>query len=341
MEKIGKQKKGIALIVAIFFVLSLFLGAFAGCDQQNRPAPTPQDGENQPEKGGGEGQKATELWQEEPTISLYMNEEDTVKELPLEEYLLGVVAAEMDPKWPQEALAAQAILARTFTLERIHSLGGVPERNTDASTDVEEFQAYDASRINDGVRQAVEQTRGQVATYQGALIKAWFFADGGGQTAASALEGLAYDKEETPYIHSVEDPGSAITEEGNKAWTASIPLAEARKKIQEFTGQDPGEITAAEVVEKGESGRALKVKAGNAVLGGPAFRLALGSTEVKSALITELKVESGSLKVAGKGYGHGVGMSQWGARAMAEQGKSAKEIIQYFFNGVEVERLYS
>ena len=338
MDIFSVGKKVIALVLAVFLLL-IIGGGLAGCNRQERPEPAPGPGGD----GNGENagsQTAAELWREEPTISLYLHEEDTTKELPLEEYLLGVVAAEMDPKWPREALAAQAILARTFTLERINSTGGVPERGTDASTDVEEFQAYDESRINDGVRQAVEETRGQVATYQGLLIKAWFFADGGGKTAASAAEGLAYDKEETPYIHSVEDPGSAITEEGNKAWQASIPLAEAREKIREFTGQDPGEITAAEISETGESGRATKVKVGSATLGGPSFRLALGSTEVKSAMITDLRVEGSVLVVEGKGYGHGVGMSQWGARAMAEEGKSAAEIIQYFFKDVEVEKLY-
>ena len=338
MNKTG-QGPGKRHLIAAGLILGLLIlpAVFAGCTEQQRPDPSQDSSQTDPDRNGGQ---AAELWQEEPKIRLYLHEEETIEELPLEEYLLGVVAAEMDPKWPQGALAAQAILARTFTLERIDSTGGVPQRGTDASTDVEEFQAYDKSRINEAVRAAVEETRGQVVTYEGRLIKAWFFADGGGQTAASAWEGLAYDKEETPYIHSVADPGSEITEESNKAWQAVIPVEEARERIREFSGQDPGEIASAEILETGESGRALKVKVGAAVIGGPAFRLALGSTEVKSALLTELKVENGQLLISGKGYGHGVGMSQWGARAMAEEGKSAEEIIGYFFNGVQIETLY-
>ncbi len=96
--------------------------------------------------------------------------------------------------------------------------GGVPERGTDASTDINEFQAYNAEKINDHVKQAVDETANQVITYQGQLIKAWFFADGGGRTAASALEGLSYDKEETPYIQSVEDPGAALPDNPNTSW---------------------------------------------------------------------------------------------------------------------------
>ncbi len=338
----SKRMNPLIWTVALLVLLAVLIVSLTACGMarplENEPGENGKNGKAS--QSGQAGGAAGSKWQEEPNITLYMHETEETKEMPLEEYLLGVVAAEMDPQWPEAALEAQAILARTFTLERIESLGGVPKRGTDASTDVEEFQAYDASRINDGVKKAVENTRGQVATWQGKLIKAWFFADGGGKTAASASEGLAYDKEETPYIHSVEDPGAAITEESNKQWSAAIPVGEARERLKSFTGNDPGEIREAKILEKGESGRATKVKIGELTTGGPAMRLALGSTEVKSALLTKLAVEGGKLVVAGKGYGHGVGMSQWGARAMAEEGKSSQEIVSYFFKDVEIEQLY-
>ena len=94
---------------------------------------------------------------DEPTISVYMHESGEVQNMPLETYLEGVVAAEMDPTWPLEALRAQAIVARTFTLKKMEE--GVPKRNTQASTDPNEFQAYNASRVNDRVKQAVKDTR--------------------------------------------------------------------------------------------------------------------------------------------------------------------------------------
>ena len=93
----------------------------------------------------------------EPTISLYIAASGETKQIKMEEYVKGVVAAEMTPTWPENALAAQAILARTFTLERMKEEGGVPQRGTDASTDVEEFQAYDPDKINDAVSKAVEK----------------------------------------------------------------------------------------------------------------------------------------------------------------------------------------
>lgn len=303
-----------------FFVFSLclLLLVSTGCNQQKRI-----------------GQKERDT-KEEPTISLFIEETGEKKDIKIEEYLKGVVAAEMDPDWPIEALAAQAIIARTFTIERIESGTGVPSRGTDASTNVEEFQAYDASRINDKVSKAVERTRGEVVKYQGKYIKAWFFADGGGKTAASAEEGLAYTKEPTPYIQSVTDPGFEITKAENKSWSTKFPLDFVRQSVKKASGQDPGAISQISIVKKGPSGRVATLKVGNITVSGPALRLALGSEKMRSTMLTDIRVEGSSLIVSGTGFGHGVGMSQWGARAMAEQGKKAEQIIKYFFKDVQI-----
>lgn len=307
--------------VQSFFIilLCMILLVFSGCNTQKRP------GQNKD-------------FNEEPTISLYVEETGEKKQIKMEEYLKGVVAAEMDPAWSIEALAAQAIIARTFTIEKMKNGNGVPARGTDASTNHEEFQAYDASRINENVSKAVERTRGEVVKYQGNYIKAWFFADGGGQTAASAKEGLAYTKEPTPYIQSVSDPGSEITTAENKAWRAVFPVDYLRQKVKEATGQDPGNVSKISIVDKGPSGRATSIKVGNVTVSGPALRLALGSEKMRSTMLTDIKIEGGSLIVSGKGFGHGVGMSQWGAKAMAEQGKKAEQIIEYFFKDVQINK---
>lgn len=271
-------------------------------------------------------------------ISLYVAESGETTEMPLEEYLCGVVAAEMDVNWPKEALAAQAILARTFTLEKINS-GGVKAHGTDASTDVEEFQAYDAEKINDNVKAAVSETKGEVVTYNGELIKAWFFSDGGGVTASSAEEGLSYNKTETPYIQSVEDPGAKLADNENNHWEADFTADEVKSALQAIGVKAPAEITSAEVSEYGASGRAVTLDFSGAKAGAVAFRLAIGSERMKSTLIEKIAVKDGALCIEGRGYGHGVGMSQWGARALAEEGKSAEDIVKYFFKDVEIEDL--
>ncbi|CEP68383.1 Sporulation stage II protein D, amidase enhancer LytB [Moorella glycerini] len=272
---------------------------------------------------------------QEPTLSLYVNQTGEVKRLKIEEYLPAVVAAEMEPSWPLNALAAQAILARTFTMKKIQE-GGVKAHGTDASTSVEEFQAYNPARVNDNVRRAVEMTRGQVIKYKGNYINAWFHASGGPRTAASAVEGLNFRREPAPYIQSVPDPGMAITTPENKSWTATFNTAEVAAAVRKVTGQDPGTITAVSIAAKGPSGRATQLKVGKLTVDAPALRLALGSDRLRSTLLTGITTGNGRVTFKGEGYGHGVGMSQWGAKALAEQGKSPQEIIKYFFKDVEL-----
>lgn len=275
----------------------------------------------------------------EPVITLYVKERNTVEKIKLEDYLLGVVAGEMEPTWPINALAAQAILARTFTLKKIAE-GGVKARGTDASTDEKEFQAYAPEKVNDNVRRAVQMTRGLVVTYRGRYINGWFHADAGGRTAASAVEGLDFRQEPAPYVKSVADPGWRTSPPENKSWRAVFPWSVVRQAVRQVSGQDPGPDPAAAVVRKGPSGRVIAARVGRATVSGPALRLALGSEKFRSTLLTRFAVEGNQLVVEGHGFGHGVGMSQWGARVMAEQGRSPQEIIRYFFRGIKIEKAW-
>lgn len=279
--------------------------------------------------------------QEEPAITLYDNKTGQKKNIKIEEYVQGVVAAEMDTKWPVNALAAQAILARTFAMENIKS-GRVKQlHGADVSTSVEESQAYDPAKINDNVRKAVEATRGEVVTYGGNYIHAWFSACDGG-VSATAEEGLAYTKEPTPYIKGgVQDGCLSITEPKNKAWEARIPVAQVKSAVRDKAGKDTGQITTAAVAKKGPSGRAEQIKLGGVTLGGPSLRLALGSEKVRSMLLSDVRVEGGQLVLTGKGFGHGVGMCQWGARLMAEQGKSPEDIINFYFKDIAIEKQWN
>lgn len=307
------------VVLTFFLVLSLL----AGCTPSKKPVP--------PEKLGSE-----------PVISLYLNDTGQVKKIKMEEYIEGVVAAEMEPEWPVNALAAQAILARTFTLKQMKDKGGVPAHKTDASTSVEEFQAYDPKKINDNVKKAVQLTRGEVVKYRGNYVNAWFSACDGG-TEASAVEGLAYNKEKTPYIKAgVKDGCLSITTPENKQWTATFPLDTVRSAVLKATGQNTGDINSGNVsiVKKGPSGRAETVKIGKATVSGPALRLALGSDRMRSIYLNSLHVSGGNIVMSGKGFGHGVGMCQWGARKMALEGKKAEEIIQFYFKDVTIGKMW-
>lgn len=277
---------------------------------------------------------------EEPTITLFVKETGEKKEIKLEEYLMGVVAAEMEPTWPENALAAQAILARTFTMENIESGKIKKLHGTDASTDVEEFQAYDPSRINDRVRRAVESTCGEVIKYNGEYVKGWFSACCGGKTA-NAVEGLNWTKTKTPYVQSgIEDGCLSITTPENRNWVAKIPLEQVRAAVKQAAGVDPGNITSVQIVEKGPSGRATKIKLGEATVSGPALRLAVGSELMRSTLIKDIRVEDGNLVITGDGFGHGVGLCQWGANKLATENKSPEEIIKFYYQDVTIEKLW-
>ena len=273
---------------------------------------------------------------QEPLISVYIAAEDIVQEMPIEDYVAGVVAGEMDPDWPLEALAAQAILARTFTLQKITESGGVPKRNTHASTDIEEFQAYSAERINDKVREAVRLTRGMVACYKNEFIRAWFHAYAGPRTAL-ANEGLAF-KYNPPYIYSVEGLGKKIIspEEGN--WSAVFDLEQVRNAVLEATGVDPGTVTGVKMQNTVlRPGGYFLVN--NQQISGPALRLALGSAEMRSTL-----VESGAQRGQPADVRHGLrtrcGALPMGARAMAAEGKSTEEIVKYFYKNIRLASLW-
>lgn len=275
----------------------------------------------------------------EPELRVYVADRGAVLTMPFEEYLMGVVAAEMDPDWPKEALAAQAIIARSFTLQKIAEEGGVPARQADASTDIEEFQAYDAGRINENVREAVESTRGLVAVHSGKFIRGWFHAYAGPRTA-TAREGLDFRGPNPPYIKIVESPAQDTVPEEEKNWQASFPLSEVRSVVREATGKDPGNVTSVSIEERGPSGRVTKFKVNDVTISGPQLRLGLGSTKMRSTFVNDLRIQDNRLHLSGTGYGHGVGMCQWGAKTLADQGKSAEEIVHYYYRNIDIVKLW-
>jgi stage II sporulation protein D len=265
----------------------------------------------------------------EPQITVYMHETGEQKSMPLETYLQGVVAAEMSPDWPLAALEAQAIVARTFTVKKMEQ-GPLQERGTDASTDPKEFQAYNEERINDRVIQAVNNTRGQIITYGGKPIMAWFHASSGGKTA-TAMEGLGYSGESTPYIAPIAD----VQAEPSHNWHYSFSMQEFQNGLR-AQGIDISTLNNVGIGRKGPSGRAETLKVNDKEVSAPSLRLALGPEKMRSTLLDSVSLEGGNIVMRGRGYGHGVGMSQWGAWLMAQRGKTSHDIVNYYFKGVRI-----
>lgn len=275
----------------------------------------------------------------EPEIRVFMAGQNQIRTMKFEEYLMGVVAAEMEPSWPKEALAAQAIIARSFTLQKIAEDGGVPRRRAHASTDIKEFQAYDASRINDNVREAVESTKGQVAVHGSEFIRGWFHAYAGPRTA-SAREGLEFRGPNPPYIRIVDSPAEDEIPEEQRDWEARFPVSRVRNVVRQATGRDPGNVTTIEIAKKGPSGRVTRFRVNDVEVSGPQLRLGLDSTVMRSTFINRVRIEGNQVVMSGTGYGHGVGMCQWGAKALAEDGRSAEEIVHYYYRNIRIAQLW-
>ena len=274
----------------------------------------------------------------EPKLVVHIAEEGRNQEMAFEEYLQGVLAGEMKNDWPEEALKAQAILARTFVMEFVSSGKESKYEGAHISTDIEEAQAWNSEGINDAIKKAVNDTRGQVVLHNNEYIKAWFHAHAGGQTA-NAVEGLGFDEENPAYIEPVSSPDSEEAPEDDSNWTAEFTKAEIIQAVKS-SGQEISDFDSIEISEKGDSGRAYKLKIGDVEVLAPPFRIALDSTKLKSTQITDITIEGDIVKISGVGYGHGVGMRQWGAYQMAEEGKTAEDIILHYFKDVEIVQLW-
>ena len=268
-----------------------------------------------------------------PILKVYVVKNKAVKEMDLETYLQGVVAGEMKNNWPQEALRAQAILARTFVL-KFTTEKESKYKGADVSTDIEEAQAYAADEINDRVKQAVESTRGMVLASGGEFPYTWFHAHSGGQTAL-AKEGLGYDKEEPNYTESVPGQESNDAPPDAKAWNASFTETEFLAACKK-AGGSPTSAKDISIAKKGESGRALTISVGGQEVSAPELRIALDSMKMRSTLLTSIKYQDGKIVMSGKGYGHGVGMPQWGAYGLAQGGMKGEQIVMQYFKNVQV-----
>lgn len=208
----------------------------------------------------------------------------------------------------------------------------------DISTDIKEAQAYDAAGVNARIREAVKETRGEVLNAGGELPYAWFHAHSGGLTAR-AKEGLDYEKAEPSYTQCVKGMENDEAPAEAAHWQADFSADEVMAAAN-ASGAKVDALESIAVGRRGESGRAETLLISGQEVSAPAFRIAIGSTKMRSCLLESLRVEDGRVKMSGKGYGHGVGMSQWGAYAMAKAGKTAEEIVMHYFQGVSIDRAW-
>lgn len=274
-------------------------------------------------------------------IKLLHKKENKVEELNLDEYIVNVVSAEMPVNYNIEALKAQAIVARTYTIYKITT--SKKHKEADICDDSACCQAWISkkdrlkkwkkSKANDNwnrIIKAVNETKGKIITYKGKPINAFFHANSGGKTEVPFY---VWGGEGYPYLQVVETSG----EENYKQYKseAEFTKKEFDKKIKEKHNNfkiDYKDKECIKIEERDSSNRVIKVKVGNLNLSGVEIRTILG---LKSSNF-EIEITNERVKFYVIGYGHGVGMSQTGADSLAKQGKNCEEIIKHFYKNVEI-----
>ena len=252
-----------------------------------------------------------------------------VNQIELEEYVCGVLAGEISPSWPPEALKAMAVCTRTFAVNKIMTNLNNYYHLTDEACD----QVYrDGFWQNESFAKAVSETRGEVLTYGGELARVYFCASSGGCTASSDS---VWGGGDFPYLRATKDPYS--TEDAYNSWTLFLDFSEFLKTLN-----IPGTLKSVEVTNRDESNRVQSMKISlqdrDYVLtknAGKILREALGANRLRSTLF-EVKTEDGKVIFTGSGWGHGVGLSQSGAKKMAEQGYTYDQILGFYFPGTIV-----
>lgn len=250
-----------------------------------------------------------------------------VNELPLEEYVAGTVRAEASEKWPTEALRALAVVARTFAVFLQQRNAGKPYHILASSL----HQNY-AGRVPEGspAAEAMRTTAGQVLTWQGSVFPTFYHSDSGGFTEPPQL---VFSGDGIPPLPGVRD--EFAVDSPNYAWTVTLPLATVADRLRQG-GLEVGEVTNLTVLERSASLRvgrlAVQHTRGTATLKGTDFRRLIGYDVLKSTLFVPVVVD-GTVRFEGRGWGHGAGLSQFGAKGMADRGYGYREILAHYYPG--------
>lgn len=255
------------------------------------------------------------------------------KPIPLEEYVVGVVAAEMPVTFSEEALKAQAVAARTYALRTTEN--GKKPIAADVSSQVyssekkrEERWGKEFKRNERKVRAAVEATAGDIITYGDEMIAAMFFSTSNGQTETAQN----FSGSDVPYLQSVESPGEGDVAANVKRKT-ELKLTEWNKKIGSKWSDD--RFKSLQLV-RNDTGRVQKVLSTEFQASGREMRdlLGLASTDFDIAFDVTNRI----VHVTTNGYGHGVGMSQYGAEAYAQKGWTAEKILLHYYSGTKIKK---
>lgn len=284
---------------------------------------------------------------DEPEIAMYDHATKSIIRMPLEEYIIGVVAAEMPASFELEALKAQAVAARTFAVRKMRAFGGngcSSHPQADVCSLYSHCQAWisdeqqkknwgsDYAANHEKIVRAVEETRGYIMTYDGAPIEVFFHSTSNGKTE-DAGEVFSHS---LPYYTVVDSPGEESSPKYKQTFTFSndqfVKIFKSRYPSSNLSAKNLSSQIRVKSYTK--SGRVGELIVGGIAVKGTDFRYLYGlnSTDFK------FKFEEDRVVIETTGYGHGVGMSQVGANYMAQQGHTYVEILKHYYKGVEIEK---
>ena len=265
-----------------------------------------------------------------------------LQQMDMRTYLLGVVRAEMPASFEEEALKAQAVAARTYVLHKIAGGGSANHPEADACDDINCCQAYKtredaaadwgdrAAEYEEKIRRAVEETDGECVLYEGAPVLAVFHSSSAGTTQDAAAVWSA----SLPYLTAVETPEGEDTVPGYKS-TARFPAAELKERLQAALPEAKLEGSASNWftnIRQQPNGTVTSLSVGGVEVGGNRLRTIL---DLRSACFT-ISFEEDAAVFSVTGYGHGVGMSQYGANVLAAGGMGYQEILTWYYTGTSV-----
>ncbi|WP_110928340.1 stage II sporulation protein D [Bacillus massiliglaciei] len=285
---------------------------------------------------GKEGKKVDSSKNESIEISVYRSSEKKIQKLPLETYLSGVVAAEMPAEFEKEALKAQALAARTYIVSQLLSEKkiGLPEGADVGDTELHQVYKNDSElkelwgstyteKMNK-IKKAVKETEGQILTYDGQPIEASFFSTSNGYTENSE----DYWKAARPYLKSVSSPWDKSSPKFQTKVAVTVSEFENKLGVNVPEGSQIGTIT-----KRTSGNRVGIVDIGGVKLTGKQIREKLSLTSSDFSW----ERQGDRIIILTKGFGHGVGMSQYGANGMAKEGKNYKDIVKYYYQGIDIQ----
>lgn len=281
----------------------------------------------------------------ESKAKVYMTSEKKVKKIDVEEYILGVVSSEMPATFEEEALKAQAIAARTFYYSK--RLKNCNLANGGEICDSVHCQAYmdkderlkkwpkdERDAYYKKVKKAVEDTKGQVLTYDNEIVLyPQFFSTSSGKTE-NAEDVFS---SEVPYLKSVNSGGEQVSTsyESEKEITNKDFAAIVNSKYKKANLSSSNINKKIQIKSRTDGGSVKEIQLGGATIKGTEFRKLF---DLKSANFT-LEYSKNKIKIKCKGNGHGVGMSQWGANLMAKEGKGYAEILKHYYTGIKIGKI--